>query len=105
VTGGGPHSLAWFKDVVRQVRAGFPDVRFASEDLIAEGDTVWARWTLQGTHLGEFLGDPPTGKAICVEDCFNSLRVADGRLADDTPPWGCQSGSQRNDYCLTGPER
>jgi steroid delta-isomerase-like uncharacterized protein len=42
----------------------FPDARVTVNDLIAEGDRVVWRWTLQGTHLGEFRGIPATGREI-----------------------------------------
>ena len=44
------------------LHAGFPDLRFTVEDQIAEGEKVVTRWTLRGTHQGEFLGIAPTGK-------------------------------------------
>jgi steroid delta-isomerase-like uncharacterized protein len=53
----------------RQWRAwqeGFSDLHFAIEEMVAEGDTVVARWTLTGTHDGPFLGSPPTGRTIRV---------------------------------------
>jgi predicted ester cyclase len=90
VVSGEPHPVDWLKDIVLQFHAGFPDVRFAVEDLIAEVGKVWARWTLRGTHLGEFQGNPPTRKAILIEDCFNIFRVADGELAEDSVHWGCE---------------
>ena len=42
--------------------AAFPDVQLTIEDLIAEGDKVTTCYTGRGTHRGEFLGVPPTGK-------------------------------------------
>jgi predicted ester cyclase len=44
----------------------FPDLHFAVEELVAEGDVVVSRWILTGTHRGEFLGVAPTGAAIRV---------------------------------------
>ena len=55
-------SLDWLKEVVMSFHKAFPDVRYAVEELIAEGDKVCVRWTLHGTHLGEFQGNPPTGR-------------------------------------------
>ena len=43
-------------------RTAFPDLHFTTEDLIAEGDKVVQRWTASGTHMGELMGIPPTGK-------------------------------------------
>jgi steroid delta-isomerase-like uncharacterized protein len=47
-------------------RAGFPDLQYAIDDLIAEGDKVVARWTAQGTHEGPFMRIPPTGKTMRI---------------------------------------
>ena len=82
--------LAHLKATMVLARTGFPDLRFAVEDLIAERDRVWLRWSLHGTHLGEFLGTPATGKVIELEDLFNIFRIANGKLRDTTPHWGCQ---------------
>jgi steroid delta-isomerase-like uncharacterized protein len=57
------------------------DVRFEVEDLIAEGDKVVARWRNRGTHVGEFLGMPATGKSFSIEG-INIYRVRDGRLVE-----------------------
>ncbi len=45
-------------------RQGFPDVVSTIVDLIAEGDTVVARWRSRATHQGEYMGVPPTGKEV-----------------------------------------
>jgi steroid delta-isomerase-like uncharacterized protein len=50
----------------RQWQAAFSDLHFEIEEMVAEGDTVVARWTLTGTHTGPFLGLAPTGRAIRV---------------------------------------
>ena len=47
-------------------RAASPDVRFAVEDQIAEGDMVVTRWTARGTHQGELFGVPPSGNRVEV---------------------------------------
>src|SRR6266849_3851046 len=43
-------------------RTAFPDVRFTVEDIIAEDETVTARWSCKGTHKGDLSGIAPTGK-------------------------------------------
>ena len=86
----GADDLARVKARMSRFSTGFPDARFVVEDLIAEGDTVWLRWSLHGTHLGELLGMAPTGKAIHLDDLFNIFRVANGKLVEATPHWGCQ---------------
>ena len=55
--------------------------RFTVEDVIAEGDKVVVRWTNSGTHTGEFLGIPPTGRAFTIGG-IDVYRVADGRLCE-----------------------
>ena len=53
--GQGP-GLEGLKDVLRGMRAGFPDLYFSVEEQIAEGDKVVTRFEWTGTHRGEFLG-------------------------------------------------
>ena len=56
------HGGKGYLEVVRFMRASFPDVQWHMED-IAAGDgkaAVW--WTCTGTHLGEFMGHAPTGR-------------------------------------------
>jgi len=57
--------------------AAFPDVQITTEDQIAEGDKVVTRWTITGTHKGEFMGIPPTG----VKATWTGISI--GRAADD----------------------
>ena len=62
-------------------RAAFPDLAITVEELVAAGDSVAARWTLQGTHRGAFLGVPPTGRRVAVA-AMERYRLADGRIAE-----------------------
>ena len=66
---------AGFKMVNGMLRAGFPDLHFTSEFMIAEGDKVLSYNRVEGTHLGAFMGIPPTGRkftAIAADICsFN----------------------------------
>ena len=55
-----------YKQVNAAVLAAFPDVRYAVDDMIAEGDRVVTRWTMQATHQGEFNGIPATNKAVTL---------------------------------------
>ena len=52
------------KQYITLVRTIMPDCHFTVEDLIAEGDKVVCRRTVHGTHSGEIMGIPPTGKAL-----------------------------------------
>jgi len=55
--------------------------RFRVEQQVAEGDYVLARWTLEGTHTGEYMGATPTGRRVSVTG-MNLFRIADGRIAE-----------------------
>lgn len=58
---------------------GFPDIYQMIEDVVAEGDKVVYRTTIRGTHTGEFLGTPSTGKSCKLND-FTMLRIVDGKI-------------------------
>jgi len=49
---------------VTGLRTGFPDIQFMVERLAGEGNRAAARWFIQGTHNGPFLGMPPTGNKV-----------------------------------------
>lgn len=69
------------KEFNKSLFQGFPNIRQKIEDVIVEGDKVVYRTTLQGTNTGEFLGTPPTGKSVKVND-FTQLRISDGQIAE-----------------------
>ena len=64
----------------------FPDLHFTVEDQIAEGDKVVTRWTSSATHLGEFMGIPPTGNRTGVSGITIS-RITEGKLVEDWNSW------------------
>jgi len=82
-TGGQPKRVGveGFKAARMRRNAAFPDWKVTVNDIIAEEDKVVARATGQGTHLGEYMGIPPTGKVVTVS-WIAIYRVADGRLAE-----------------------
>ena len=55
-----------FKQVATAFLTGFPDSKLTIEDLIAEDDRVVVRFTVRGTHLGDFAGIPPTNRQIVL---------------------------------------
>ena len=59
-----PPGLAGVKQVHTALFTAFPDMHATVDDLIAEGDKVVVRATMRGTHQGEFMGIPPTGKQV-----------------------------------------
>src|SRR5216117_2096643 len=66
-----------------EFRTGFLDCRLTVDELIAEGDHVWALWTMHGTHHGEWRDIPPAGKQIRLRNCLNTHRIAGGRIQPD----------------------
>jgi predicted ester cyclase len=69
------------KQMVGAFRAAFSDIRATVDDQIAEGDEVAWRWTFQGTHSGEFMGIPPTGKTITLTG-ISIDRLAGGKFVE-----------------------
>jgi predicted ester cyclase len=60
----GVHGPGGFGAGLTGLRAGFPDIHFTIDDLIAEGDRVTVRSTWHATHTGTFRGMAPTGKPV-----------------------------------------
>jgi steroid delta-isomerase-like uncharacterized protein len=85
--GQGP-GLEGLKDTLRTMRSAFPDLDFAVQEQIAEGDKVASRFEWTGTHKGEFLGVPATGRQVrvwgMVIDRLEEGRIKDTRIIMDT---------------------
>ena len=67
--------------VLSMMFAGFPDLRWTLHDTLVEGDRVMGRSTWTGTHEGEFMGIPATGRAAAVE-AWTIDRYRDGILIE-----------------------
>jgi steroid delta-isomerase-like uncharacterized protein len=65
-------------------RAGFPDMRMDAHEVMVDGDRACVRSTMSGTHQGEFMGMPPSGKRFAVTG-IDIVRIRDGRVTDH---WG-----------------
>jgi steroid delta-isomerase-like uncharacterized protein len=72
------------KEVFTRLHQAFPDLHVTIEDLIEEKDKVVGRNSVNGTHCGEYMGLPATGKAIAYTEIF-IFRFTDGRIAET---WG-----------------
>jgi steroid delta-isomerase-like uncharacterized protein len=73
---------AGYLEVIAMMRAGFPDIQWALEELICEGNNVAARFTMRGTHEGVFFGVPATGNTITVQ-ALNIYRLSDGKIVEE----------------------
>ena len=60
------HGPEEYKQSFSMLLTAFPDPHFTIEDQLAEGDKVVTRYRWSGTHKGEFMGIPPTGKQVTV---------------------------------------
>lgn len=67
--------------MLRVFYGAFPDLHHTFEDFIAEGDKVAVRFTLSGTHEGDFQGLPPTGKTVSFSGSVVD-RFEDGKLVE-----------------------
>jgi steroid delta-isomerase-like uncharacterized protein len=67
-------------------RTAFPDIRLMIEDIIAEGETVMARWSCRGTHKGDLRGIAPTGKQITISG-VSIARFANGKIVEGWVNW------------------
>jgi steroid delta-isomerase-like uncharacterized protein len=68
--------------LVSQFVNAIPDLQATVDAIIAEGDLVAARCTYSGTHTGELLGIPPTGKTASVT-ATGFFRIVNGKIAEN----------------------
>jgi steroid delta-isomerase-like uncharacterized protein len=60
----------------------FPDLRFSVEEKIPRDDFVAERWRIDATHLGPYMGIPPTGKPIVIKG-MGLVKLKDGKFLVD----------------------
>ena len=78
---GVPPTYEGWKQAHAMFLAAFPDMRIIIEDEIGEGDQVVTRWTMTGTHQGELMGIPATGKPVRISG-ISTDRIADGKVVE-----------------------
>ncbi|GAC1660651.1 MAG: ester cyclase [Ktedonobacteraceae bacterium] len=74
--------LEGFKQYYGGYASAFPGNQITVEQYIAEGDTVVSHWTAHGTHKGNLMGIPPTGKQVTVVG-ITINRIANGKIVED----------------------
>jgi steroid delta-isomerase-like uncharacterized protein len=79
-----PEGKAGVRALFQSMFDAFPDFEMTIEDTIAEGDKVVTRVRATGTHQGEFMGIPATGRRIDVP-LIDVARIRDGKIAEH---WG-----------------
>ncbi|MEZ4869884.1 MAG: ester cyclase [Caldilineaceae bacterium] len=91
-----------FKLPLMGLREAFPDLQATADMIVAKGDLVMAVATFTGTHEGEFLGVPPSGKQITWRH-VDVNRIVDGKVVE---AWHIGAGSamlEAMGYQLTPP--
>jgi steroid delta-isomerase-like uncharacterized protein len=81
---GAPDGLEGMRHAARVFRAALPDWHSDIEQLIGEGDTVVERFAASGTHRGELMGVPPTGKVLTLRG-IQIFRIENGLIVER---WG-----------------
>jgi steroid delta-isomerase-like uncharacterized protein len=76
---------AGVKQLFHMYKAAFPDLRMEPEDILVSGDKAVARVRATGTHQGEFMGMPSSGKSVDVE-LIDIMRFGDDGLIHEH--WG-----------------
>ena len=69
------------KDHLVSLSAGFPDVRFDIDEMVAEGEEIVVRWTASLTHTGDYFGLPPSGKQARITG-MNTWRTENGKAIE-----------------------
>ena len=79
----GPEGM---RDFLRMYHHAFSNAHITLDDVIVRDDKVVTRWTGRGTHDGDLMGMPPTGKAVEFVG-IRIFRVADGKIAEGWVVW------------------
>lgn len=75
------HGVAGAKEAATLIRTAFPDVVIEHLDVIAYEDRAAIRWIANGTHRGDYVGVPPTGKHLRIEG-VDMFHVENGKIAE-----------------------
>jgi steroid delta-isomerase-like uncharacterized protein len=76
-----PPGAEGLKQLILAYRTAFPDLKLTLDDIFAEGEMVAFRWSVSGTHLGEWLGVPPTGNHVRATG-ITHFRIAGGKVVE-----------------------
>jgi steroid delta-isomerase-like uncharacterized protein len=81
-----PPTLDSMKQVLPAFHTAFPDLHLTAGEMIADEDKVAYRITWTGTHLGEFMGIPATGKRVTVTETHID-QIANGKIVRHDGDW------------------
>lgn len=83
---GMPSTLEGMRQMLPAFRAAFPDLSITVGEMLAEGDMVAYRLTATGTHAGEFMGIPATGKRVTFTETHID-QIANGKIVRHDGDW------------------
>ena len=92
------------KQRVKVVRSSYPDHKTIIHDIIVDGDTVALWYTWRGTHTGQGMSIPPTGKQVSVAGC-DVYKIVDGKIVEEWDHEGFLSLFQQLGYEIVPPEK
>ena len=69
-----------FKQRAAAIHAAFSDLQTSVDELLIDGDNIAWRWSVSGTHVGDFGGVAPTGRRVTLQG-VNFQRLEGGRVA------------------------
>ncbi len=69
------------KQMFGMFRQAFPDMRVTVDEMVGEGDTVVTRLTMTGTHTGDMMGIPPTGRQFKTRG-MDMVHIVNGKATE-----------------------
>lgn len=82
----GTEDYASLGKTIEAMHTAFPDSKTDILEMVEDGAKVAVHWQTTGTHLGEFMDVPPTGRSITVTGA-SFLRFDDDKLAEEFVVW------------------
>ena len=79
-----PPNIEGVKGAIVSLRTPFPDLKLTIEEIVASGDSTWARITARGIHRAPFMGRPATGKSFAIT-VIDICRFEAGQIVEH---WG-----------------
>jgi steroid delta-isomerase-like uncharacterized protein len=86
VVGDTTSANAWKEACFTPMSSAIPDLHVTIDGVTAANDEAVVRWQAKGTHRGDGLGVPPTGKTIHVHG-LTWMRIRDGQIVEGTDGW------------------
>lgn len=82
----GPMTRDDVRTMLEVTRAAFPDHHSKTEDIFEANGKVVCRWSSTGTHRGEFMGVPETGR-VARTNGITISRIEDGKIVEQWAEW------------------